>query len=92
MFPQQAVALICVSTVFPALAIVAVGLRVYARFLAGIRLNWSDYMIFFTLVSHVTGGPTEETDKTSVECRLGSNSMHNRSCGLWNRSSTFRAS
>jgi len=50
MLPHQAVTLIIVSVVFPILSIIAVGLRVYARRLKGAKLNWSDYVIFFTLV------------------------------------------
>ncbi|KAF2692056.1 hypothetical protein K458DRAFT_381883 [Lentithecium fluviatile CBS 122367] len=49
-YPSQAVVLIVVSSVFPALSITAVCLRIYARRLKGTKLDWSDYTIFFTLL------------------------------------------
>ncbi|KAF2869475.1 hypothetical protein BDV95DRAFT_101380 [Massariosphaeria phaeospora] len=50
-YPSQAVALIVVSALFPALSVVAVCLRIYARRLKGTKLDWSDYAIFFTLLN-----------------------------------------
>ena len=57
MLPSQAVALICVSAIFPSLALVAVILRVRARQVTGTRFNTSDYFIFFTLVDHQQVSP-----------------------------------
>jgi hypothetical protein len=51
MLPPQAVTITIVSVIFPVLSVIAVALRVYARRLKGANLNWSDYTIFFTLVS-----------------------------------------
>lgn len=47
----QSVALITVSLIFPLLAFLAVGLRIWARFISQTSFNASDYAIFITLVS-----------------------------------------
>ena len=51
MWEEQAIAVFCVGSIFCALSMIAVGLRIYARRLSGQGLDWSDYFIFFALVS-----------------------------------------
>lgn len=48
---SQSIALITVSVIFPLLALLAVGLRIWARFVSQTSFNASDYTIFITLVS-----------------------------------------
>ena len=57
MIPSQAIALICVSAIFPVLALVSVVLRVRARRVTRTRFNASDYFIFFTLVGPILASP-----------------------------------
>lgn len=81
---SQGIVLIVVSSVFPALSIVAICLRIWARRLKGTTLDWSDYTIFFTMV----GTPLKSaldfvSDSLAVECFAQRYCMYHRSSSLW---------